>query len=73
MQCLEVSGAVRPIYVSLGVKRIKRKKCLPASAPFCCPEQMISLLVNMSGNDSFVNLKIDKKIFSFASYFLWAR
>ena len=25
MQCLEVSGAVRPIYESLGVKRLKKK------------------------------------------------
>ena len=28
MQRLEVSGAVRPIYGSLGVKRLKRPKCI---------------------------------------------
>ena len=28
MQRLEVSGAVRPIYGSLGVKRLKQKKTL---------------------------------------------
>ena len=27
MQCLEVSGAVRPVYGSLGVKRLNVKKC----------------------------------------------
>jgi len=27
MQRLEVSGAVRPIYVSLGVKRLRKIKC----------------------------------------------
>ena len=39
MQRLEVSGAVRPIYGSLGVKRLKRTKLPTAShfyEAFCC-------------------------------------
>ena len=32
MQRLEVSGAVRPIYVSLGVKRLNKKTCGPGSS-----------------------------------------
>jgi hypothetical protein len=41
-----------------------RKKCLPASTLFYRPEQMILLLGNVSGNDSFVNLKTKKKKYS---------
>ena len=31
MQCLEVSGTVRPIYVSLGVKRLRQAKRMEES------------------------------------------
>ena len=40
MQRLEVSGAVRPIYVSLGVKRLKLAtyvwKCMSRQVLVCC-------------------------------------
>ena len=49
MQCLEVSGAVRPIYGSLGVKRLRICSALPYHGPdpmSLCPEWRYHLCVN---------------------------